>query len=527
VALEKRPIDYGAAVTGALQAQNNPDDINNLIRMFRLFSWWQPFAAAIDDWRVADDLIEALGKAAADIKAAGASDQETRVAQRIAISTLDDQITQHEDLFSAHMSEAARAAKTVVVAGLGITTALLWAIGMLFAGRLFRRQLALDRKLGTSEQRFRDYAEVASDWYWEVDEGRRITFLSELYYTLTGARPQDILGNDATEFLKTYAADGESWDRLIPFTEQRPIKGVRLRYPRADGKVIYLSVSAKPCFDDDGAFAGYRGVGSDVTAAVEVAQSLRDAKERAEIANRAKSEFLANMSHELRTPLNAIIGFSEIIMNQVFGPDSVDRYVGYAKDINVSGRHLLSIIDEILDLSKVEAGHEALTETDIDLHELVNAKCQLFNGRFQEADISLHMALPAVAVTLVADMTKLRQCVANLLSNALKFTPRGGHVTVSARFDDRGDLSIAVSDTGIGIAQSDIPAVMAPFGQVESAFQRVHDGTGLGLPLTKALIELHGGTLRIDSRLGEGTTATLTLPASRVRVQTARKVTVA
>lgn len=513
VALQTAPFDRSTAAAGALQGQNNPDDIDSLIRLFRTFAWWKPFAAAITDWTEADQLVDALIKIGADIKADGATDEASRVAERAKIRRIDDQITQRENTFSAHMSEAARNAKTGVVAGLGITTALLWAIGILFATRLFRRQLALDRQLSSSEQRFRDYAEVASDWYWEVDENRKITFLSELYFALTGASPQSILGSDATEFLRTYAADAESWARLAPFTAQHAIRGVRLRYPKADGGVIYLSVSAKPCFDDNGVFLGYRGVGSDVTSTFQSAQSLRDAKERAEIANRAKSEFLANISHELRTPLNAIIGFSEIIMNRVFGSGHPERYDSYAKDINNSGKHLLSIIDEILDLSKIDAGREELNESEIDLDELIASTQRLFSGRFEQAELSLNIKTPTPPLTLLADATKLKQCFANLLSNALKFTPAGGSITICACFDDGGDLALSISDTGIGIASVDIPTVMSPFGQVEAAFQRAHAGTGLGLPLTKALIELHGGVFRIDSSLGEGTTVTLTLPS--------------
>ena len=516
VALETSPFNRSEAIKGALRGENNPDDIDSLIRLFRLFSWWQPFAAAIEDWTEGDRLIDSLVDLGAQINAEDPSAPIDRKLERAKLSQIDDQITQRENTFSAHMSDAARSAKQLVVAGLGLTTALLWAVGILFAARLFRRQLALDRQLTSSEQRFRDYAEVASDWYWEVDENRRITFLSELYYTLTASKKLSVLGQDATEFLRSYAADAESWANLAPFERREDIKGVRLRYPRADGSIIYLSVSAKPCFDESGAFTGYRGVGSDITAAFEAGRSLREAKERAEIANRAKSEFLANMSHELRTPLNAIIGFSEIIMNRIFGSDNLERYDSYARDINSSGRHLLSIIDEILDLSKIEAGREELDEGNIDLDELIASTRRLFNGRFDLAELSLTVDLPSPSPMIACDTTKLKQCLSNLLSNSLKFTPAGGEIAILAGITDQRDLAITISDTGVGIASTDIPTVMAPFGQVESAFQRAHPGTGLGLPLTRALIELHGGTFHIDSVLGKGTTVTLTLPGSRI-----------
>jgi PAS domain S-box-containing protein len=516
VALQATPFDRAAAVDGILRGQNNPDDADSLIRLFREFSWWQPFAAAIKDWTEADHLIDTLVDLGTEIKAENTADPADGTAQRARLSRIDDRITQRENTFSAHMSDAARSAKHLVVAGLGLTTALMWAIGILFAARLFRRQMALDRQLASSEQRFRDYAEVASDWYWEVDENRKIVFISELYYTLTASGRQSILGQDATTFLRNYAADAESWANLAPFDDRKAIRGVRLRYPRTDGSVIYLSVSAKPCFNDNGDFVGYRGVGSNITAAFEAGRSLREAKERAEIANRAKSEFLANMSHELRTPLNAIIGFSEIIMNRIFGSDHLERYDSYAQDINNSGRHLLSIIDEILDLSKIEAGREELDEGTIELSELISSTRRLFNGRFDQADLALKIDIPSPGLTVLCDTTKLKQCLSNLLSNSLKFTQAGGEITVRMGLNDGGDLVIAVSDTGVGIASTDIPTVMAPFGQVESAFQRAHSGTGLGVPLTRALIELHGGTFEIDSVLGKGTTVTLTLPASRI-----------
>jgi PAS domain S-box-containing protein len=513
VAMEAPQLDRASAVEAALRGQNNPEDIDDLIRLFRRFSSWPPFAAAIEDWTQSDQLIDSLADLATAIKAQNPAD---RAAEHMKLNQLDAQITARENSFSAHMSEASRDAKQIVVAGVGLLTAVLWAIGIVFAARLLRRQLSLDRQLTSSEQRFRDYAEVASDWYWEVDADRRITFVSELYFTLTGSAPPSVLGQNATDFLRSYAADAESWTKLIPFDEQKAIRGVRLRYPKADGSVIYLSVSAKPCFDEHGGFDGYRGVGSDITAAFENGRSLREAKERAEIANRAKSEFLANMSHELRTPLNAIIGFSEIIMNRIFGSETLDRYDSYAKDINSSGKHLLSIIDEILDLSKIEAGREELDEGAIGLDELIASTRRLFNGRFEDGGLAFEVELPKVSPILLCDTTKLKQCLSNLLSNSIKFTRAGGRVSLSAQVIGSGELAITIRDTGVGIASTDIPTVMAPFGQVESAFQRAHPGTGLGLPLTRALIELHGGSLHIDSVLGKGTAVTLTLPHNRV-----------
>lgn len=517
IALQTTPFDRSAAIEALLRGKNPSDDAVKIIRRFRTLDRWPPFVRAVADWTVADEDVLALRRLGTEIRDRPATDPAGQAAQLTAIRQIDDRLTADEDRFLASMNAAAQTAKWIVLVTLMAATVLLWVFGMLFAARLFYRQIALDRKLISTENRFRDYAEVASDWYWEVDDDRKITFVSELFFTLTGATPDSILGLDATEFLRAHAADAESWDYLIPFMAQQTMRGMRLRYSRADGTPIYLSVSAKPYFDRDGGFLGYRGVGSDITAAVEAAHRLRAEKERAEIANRAKSEFLANMSHELRTPLNAIIGFSEIIMNRVFGNTAPEKYDAYAADINASGKHLLSLINEILDLSKIEAGQDELRETEIELDTLIGSSRNLFSTRFQQANLTLTVSdLPEPTPRLLVDASKLKQCLSSLLSNALKFTPAGGTVTIAAQFEANGELAIAIQDTGIGIAARDIPTVLSPFGQVETAFQRTHTGTGLGLPIAKALIEQHGGTLRIESKLGAGTTVMLTLPNSRI-----------
>jgi PAS domain S-box-containing protein len=518
-ALQGDPADLSAARAGFLQGQNHPDDASGLIRLFRAFSWWKPFAAAVADWAAADRLIENLADAGAHIKAlsdAGALTDEARITALTAVKDIDDSLTAREDTFSADMGAAARAATNLVVIGMTAAIVVLWAIGMILAARLFRRQLTLDRRLGDSEQRFRGYAEAASDWYWETDAAKRITYVSERFLAITGAPPADIIGRDAVELLTEYSSGDENREAFEALAALQPIRSLTLRYARADGTATHLSLSAKPRVDGAGNFLGYRGVGTDVTAAMEDARALREAKEHAELANRAKSEFLANMSHELRTPLNAIIGFSEIIINEQFGPGERKRYDSYVRDINDAGKHLLSIINDILDLAKIEAGREELNEANVYLDEIIASAQLLFRGRFEAGGLSLAVELPDPPPLLHVDQRKIKQCLANLLSNALKFTPPGGRVWIAARFDAHGDLAITVRDTGIGIAAADIPTVLSPFGQVESSLQRSHNGTGLGLPIVRGLIQLHGGTLSLESRLGSGTSITLTIPASRI-----------
>ena len=225
----------------------------------------------------------------------------------------------------------------------------------------------------------------------------------------------------------------------------------------------------------------------------------RAAREVAELANRAKSEFLANMSHELRTPLNAIIGFSEVILKELFGPLKNERYKDYVKDIHESGSHLYGLINDILDVSKAEAGKLELSE------------------RAHRAKVTIEIELPEDLPALSADERKLTQILINLLSNAVKFTPEGGNVWVIAGIEGNGAFRLSVKDTGIGIAPEDIATVMASFGQVDRKLSRRYEGTGLGLPLTKSLVALHDGTLDIESEVDVGTTVIVRMPGRRVQ----------
>jgi signal transduction histidine kinase len=247
----------------------------------------------------------------------------------------------------------------------------------------------------------------------------------------------------------------------------------------------------------------------------ELAEQLHKAKEAADTANQTKSEFLANMSHELRTPLNAIMGFSEVVKDEMFGPVGLPQYVEYARDIYNSGSHLLEIINDILDLSKVEAGKFELCEEEFCLEDVVLAVRNLVKGRASDRRITVAVSLPHGLPHLYADKRTFKQMLLNLTSNAVKFTGEEGEVVISAALGPEGALSVSVCDNGIGIAAENLEKVLAPFGQVDSPLAREHQGTGLGLPLVKAMIELHGGELHLESAEGRGTLATLTLPPER------------
>lgn len=247
------------------------------------------------------------------------------------------------------------------------------------------------------------------------------------------------------------------------------------------------------------------------------AERARQAMMEAQTANRAKTEFLANMSHELRTPLNAIIGFSEMMIQGLLAPDRADKHMEYARGINESGQHLLELICDILDLAKVEAGKLELDEETIAFEKLTQACLILIKERALENGIRLHFEVPSGLPQLFVDERKFKQILINLLSNAIKFTPSGGMVALTVGMRQDGGFLFKVSDTGIGIAKDDIAMALSPFTQVNRDIEQAHEGTGLGLPLSNALVELHGGLMTIESEVGVGTTVTVHVPSGRVR----------
>ncbi|GJL88143.1 MAG: hypothetical protein DHS20C03_18520 [Minwuia thermotolerans] len=363
-----------------------------------------------------------------------------------------------------------------------------------------------------SEGRFRAFAELASDWYFEIDADMRFTYVSERYEEMFEISRETIMGRN---WFEVVGADNPrleqqaiiAWKRMRKlWDERKPIE--RIHTPVRMGSARrFVEISSAPVFESDGSFSGYRGVGRDITEMVEAREQAIEALRHAEDASRAKSSFVANMSHELRTPLNAIIGFSTVMKGEILGPMQNDRYLSYVSDIAASGEHLLSLVNDVLDISRVEANKMEITPERIELEGEIERLVELFRDRLAERDFRL---MPGKPGTIQADRRALRQMVMNLLSNAIKFSEKDDMISLEVGRTGSGETFIAVQDSGRGIREDELAKVMEPFGRAGDV--DVTPGTGLGLPLTKQLAELHGGRLELASTFGKGTTVSIILP---------------
>jgi PAS domain S-box-containing protein len=512
--------------------------------------------------------------------------------------------------------------------------------------RDLRERTEIADALRVSEERFRDFAESASDWLWETNADHRFTFVSDRVRR-TGGGPHRWLGLTPGE-IGADAEERQRWEVHRALFEARvPFRNFVYHRRQPDGSVRHISVNGKPIIDDAGAFLGYRGTASDITAqiaaeahvtqvnakleecieslaeafalfgpddrlllcneqfrslnpavrdlvvpgvrfldvvkaslrrrtvpnavgrerawlrewvterrrrrsmvhrkindrwfqlnyqrlsdgstvtiGVDITQviqreeTLREARDTAERANRMKSEFLATMSHELRTPLNAILGFSEVMRDGLFGALGTARYRDYVGDIHQSAQHLLDIISDVLDMSKLEAGQMKPQNERLDVGAVLGHCVRLMRERAENRQLRIETGPTDFLPALMADQRLVKQIVLNLLSNAIKFTEPTGQVRVDCAVGAEG-LSIAVTDTGIGIAARDIPRALTPFQQIEDPMSRRFDGTGLGLPIVKAIMDLHGGTITLSSTPGKGTRVTILFPPSRLIVDRA------
>jgi len=382
----------------------------------------------------------------------------------------------------------------------------------------------------------RDEAEQAAElvqlgrWVWNVDENRCIS-CSDEYARIRGVSVNEILAKDDGDQEWAHPDDFEWYEnQLRQGRQQGKVIDIEYRLIDSNGRLRHVREIARPIFNSDSGPTLVKGVVQDITTQKNTQEALRIAKQDAEAAsreavtaNKTKTEFLANMSHELRTPLNAIIGFSDIVKGAMFGPLQ-SKYQDYAKDINDSGKHLLRIISDILDISKVEAGKLDIDQEHVDLIEIISACEMMLGDRISEAGLSLTYNIATTIPDLYADPMRLKQILMNLLTNAIKFTPEGGDISVSAISRDDGSVSLVVADSGIGIAEEDIAMVLEKFGQVREGHTHAHEGAGLGLALVKSLMERHQGTLEIKSKVGDGTTVTVTFPPDRPMSKNGRGV---
>ena len=341
----------------------------------------------------------------------------------------------------------------------------------------------------------------------------RIVYANHACLGLCGFNDIETMQNESLpRFAK---ADQSAPHHLIDVLSNGGYTGEVTLTGRNDSRVPCV-ISGMSLDDADGQPFRYFATITDISQLREMYDSLEQQNFELAASNRAKSQFLANMSHELRTPLNAIIGFSEIMRNESVGKMDNPQYKEFSHHIHESGTHLLDLISDILDLSKVEAGKLILDEDTVDPGRAIESSLRLIRGRAEEHSIALRAVIAPTLPGLIVDERKLKQVLINLLSNAVKFTPDGGEVTVTAETMPSGDFAIRIADTGVGISEQDLPNVFTLFMQVDGDFDRRYEGTGLGLPLTKAIVELHDGTIRLDSELGRGTTVTVQLPKKRL-----------
>lgn len=346
-----------------------------------------------------------------------------------------------------------------------------------------------------------------------VDRNGRHLFCNKPYADWCG-RTRDEISSMSFE-----AAMGSRAHAGMHKSIERCLAGEAVTFERrhliAETDKRWLRLTLVPHVGEAGVARGFFALIFDIDKDKQLEASLHQARRRAEEASRAKSDFLANMSHELRTPLNAILGFADIMRNQIHGTMGHAKYLEYADDICFSGGQLLELINDILDLSKIEIGRVVLHEAPIDVAQLVQAVVRMMHDRAKRAGVGVMIDLPVQLPRLFADETAIKRILLNLISNAIKFTLSGGEVRIAALCDG-AQYRIVVADTGIGIAKKDIERILLPFEQVDGALARSREGAGLGLPITTSLIKLHGGELLIDSELGRGTQVTVQFPAERM-----------
>lgn len=373
------------------------------------------------------------------------------------------------------------------------------------------RRVKADAELARSQMILEDVLDISTDWFWEIDADLRFTFLSHSFKRVFDRDPSTYIGKRRSELAPPETrAEVDAYETML--RQQRPFSNMLYPDIRPGRPDRYVSISGNPIFADDGTFMGYRGSGREVTDEVLAERKLKLALIEAEEANMAKSAFLSQMSHELRTPLNAVIGFSEMIAEQIRGPVDNPAYLEDAIHIRDSGKHLLSLINKLLDLSAIEAGKARLDFSECRPAEIVDWAGQMLQPHIEAGKVDWQVSDQAPGLRAILDEQAFRQIVLNLGGNAIKFTEPGGRVDVTLKQTDDDSVCLTVADTGSGIPAHELDTVFKPFERAEHARMIAAEGTGLGLTICKALVDAHGGHIELQSVEGEGTTVTVYLP---------------
>jgi len=342
-----------------------------------------------------------------------------------------------------------------------------------------------------------------------------IEYANAKFYEVTGYSTNEIIGKTPRVIKSgntSQAVYADLWKTIIA----GKVWHHELEDRCKNGEMFWADVTISPVRSKEGVITHYFSAHENISSRKEAEERVQEAKSHAEISSRAKSDLMANMSHELRTPLNAIIGFSATMLAETFGPVGHNKNQEYLVDIHTSGQHLLELINDILDVSAFEAGALTLQEENISLSKVVEVSIRIIQARADAGMVYVSASISPNLLEIYVDERRLKQILLNLLSNAVKFTPEGGDVWLETKLNGDGSLAISVTDTGIGMDDGDIKKAMSKFGQVDSGLDRKHEGTGLGLPLTVGLMDVHGGALDVKSKKGSGTTVTVTFPKERV-----------
>jgi cell cycle sensor histidine kinase DivJ len=394
----------------------------------------------------------------------------------------------------------------------GAMSATIYAAGLAITIQLVHRKSEDAIRLG--EERYRLLAENATDMITRHDEKGRVLFASQASQQLLGEAPDKVVGDGLFE--RVHIADRPAYLTALSrcsSTGEPVTVEFRVRHQDPSGVEGYrwVEMRCRPLQSSRGVVQGVLAGTRDISERKAQEDELTRARDEAESASRAKTQFLANMSHELRTPLNAVIGFSEILNRELFGTLGEQRYRDYARMIHESGEHLLHVVNDILDMSKIEAGKLKLVKEPFDVASLIDSCAEVMRHAAEAKQLVLVTEVQPGMPYIVADKRACKQMLLNVISNAIKFTDAGGSVRVSA-LEGNGTVEFVVADNGIGIDEKDLPKLGNPFVQADNAYNRSHDGAGLGLSVVKGLARLHGGRLEIASKLGQGTTTTIVLP---------------